>query len=315
MYIRNMKSFLQKTIKYILGKKSMIPQDQALVLYPSLALKQLSTVNTENRIDSIIFSKDRAIQLHAFIESYFEKVDGADRLFVLYKATGEHVSSYEELKQVWSGYDVQFIEETDFRKQLNEICVKSTAKLLGFYVDDMIFTECVSYNEILRYNPLEYIVCLSRGLDFTYSQVLNKTMALPIFERMEDSAFYSFHWDYSDEFNDWTYPLGVSAYFYSRHEIVAMFDLIFYKAPNSLESAMQILMPYFKVRKGLCMDRISCCCVPVNMVQEECVNPVTGHISTQGLLEKWNQGLKIDISKFEKVGVKGIYMDYEYITR
>ena len=45
------------------------------------------------------------------------------------------------------------------------------------------------------------------------------------------------------------------------------------------------------------------------------MNPVTGYISTQDLLGKWNQGLKIDISKFEKVGVKGIYMDYEYIKR
>lgn len=310
-----MKSFLKKTLNYILRKKGMVLQNQALMLYPSLALKQLGIVNTENRIDSIIFSKDRAIQLHAFIESYFERVNGADRLVVLYKATGEHVSSYEELKQIWKGYDILFIEETDFRKQLNEICAKSTAKLLGFYVDDMIFTESVSYHEILRYNPLEYIVSLSRGLDFTYSQVLDKKMNLPAFEKIENSAFYSFHWDYSEEFNDWTYPLGGSAYFYSRHEIVAMFDLIPYKAPNSLESAMQILLPYFKVRKGLCMDRISCCCVPVNIVQEECMNPVTGYISTQDLLGKWNQGLKIDISKFEKVGVKGIYMDYEYIKR
>lgn len=306
---------LKKLIRAQFNKRNLAIVRNEVVAYPVNALNEYINVETQNKIDSIIFSKDRAIQLHAFIESYFEKVDGADTLYVIYKATGAHAKSYEELKDIWAAKPVIFVNETNFRDQLNEIVSQSRAKLIGFYVDDMIFTRSVSYGEILSFDPLKYIVCLSRGFDFTYSQVLDKAMELPNFTKIENSEFYSYNWNYSTEFNDWTYPLGVSAYFYSRHEIAAMFNLISYKAPNSLEIGMQLMMPYFIGRKGLCMDTIGCVCVPVNLVQQECLNPVTGFATTDELLEKWNEGLKIKTADFNGVGVNGVHMNYNYISR
>lgn len=305
----------KKLIRAQFNKRNLAVVRNEVLAYPINALNEYINVETQNKIDSIIFSKDRAIQLHAFIESYFEKVDGADTLYVIYKATGAHAKSYEELKDIWAAEPVIFVNETNFRDQLNEIVSQSRAKLIGFYVDDMIFTRNVSYEEILSFDPLKYIVSLSRGLDFTYSQVLDKAMELPHFTKIENSEFYSYNWNYSTEFNDWTYPLGVSAYFYSRHEIAAMFNLIPYKAPNSLENIMQLMKPYFIGRKGLCMDTVGCVCVPVNLVQQECVNPVTGFATIDELLEKWNEGLKIKTADFNGVGVNGIYMNYNYISR
>lgn len=310
-----MKRYIKRIIQAQFNKHNFAIVNKVLIDYPSKVLAQNSNVETEKRIDSIIFSRDRAIQLHAFIESYFANVEGADTLYVIYKATPAHVESYEELQALWRQRPVIFVKEVNFREQLNQIVTDSRASLIGFYVDDMVFTRKVSYPEILSYDPLKYIVCLSRGLDFTYSQVLGKALELPTFEKIDNSEFYSFNWNYSTQFNDWTYPLGVSAYFYSRHEIAAMFTLISYKAPNSLECAMQVMLPYFAPRKGLCMSSIACVCVPVNLVQQECMNPTTSDTTVEQLLELWNSGLRIDVSRFIGVGFEGVYMNYEYIER
>ena len=42
----------------------------------------------EQQIDSIVFSKDRAMQLYAFLKSYVEMVSGRGTMYVLYKVTG-----------------------------------------------------------------------------------------------------------------------------------------------------------------------------------------------------------------------------------
>src|SRR5258705_11456418 len=49
--------------------------------------------------EGIVFSKDRALQLHALLSSYFLYVKNPVRLYVLYKTSNErHDRSYEELK-------------------------------------------------------------------------------------------------------------------------------------------------------------------------------------------------------------------------
>lgn len=313
-----MNKYIVKLASKIFAKDgySIVRSDmlEAMRRYTIKVVGEFESVKTQDKIDSIIFSKDRAIQLNAFIESYLTQVDGYGQLYVLYKASPKHAKSYLELKNLYANQDIVFVEELNFREQLNEICRNSDAKLIGFYVDDMIFTQKISYDAILRYNPAEYIVCLSRGKDFTYSQVLGRDMELPLFTPLGD-GLYEYRWDSTDEFNDWTYPLGVSAYFYSRHEVVAMLSTINYKAPNSLEEAMQTMIPYFKSRKGLCTEKVACCCVPVNLVQEECINPVTGYASVDDLLKIWDEGMKIDISKFHDVGINGVNMNYQYIKR
>ena len=313
-----MKQFIKQRINIILKKigfQITSLKQSSSNYYINILEEHQKNPKLQNKIDSIVFSKDRAIQLHAFLESYIVMVRNLGTMFILYKTTSpEHSQSYQDLKKIFQNYDFIFIEETNFKNQLNDICKNSTAKLLGFFVDDMIFTQEISYDNILKYDPFIYIMCLSRGCDFDYSQVLDKPLPLPKFIKI-DEDLYEFRWNYVDEFNDWTYPLGVSGYFYHRNEIISMFNLLDYKSPNSLEGAMQLFLPFYKVRKGLCMSKIACCCVPANIVQEECLNPITGHATIQELLDKWNNNLKIDISMFKDVGVKGTNMKYEYLSR
>lgn len=249
-------------------------------------------------IDSVVFSKDRAMQLHAFLLSYIERVNNRGMMFILYKCSNKrHKRSYDELRSTFIEEEFVFIEEQDFRQQLIEILEKSVARKIFFYVDDMIFTHRIDYKKFEIINTREYILTLSRGKDMDYSIVLQKPLVPPPFTKFSDNL-ERFNWNYSDIYSDWTYPLGLSGYMYGKIEITAIVKTIPFKAPNSLESGMQSFLILFKNRFGLCTEFASCICIPANLVQTECKNPTLGSFSIEELLVLWEAGKRIDVGEF-----------------
>ncbi|MBC8484476.1 MAG: hypothetical protein H8D45_00335 [Bacteroidetes bacterium] len=287
-----------------------------LVFLRNVFIEQDKCKNQKKRIDSIVFSRDRAMQLHAFLVSFKKMVTGYGKVFIIYKATSErHNRSYNDLKKIFKDEDFEFIKEANFKKQLIDICEKSFSKTIGLYVDDMIFLRSVDYNIIENVDTFNYIVSLSRGKDLVYSQVLNMKLTLPDFTNM-NNGLYRFNWDFSSEVSDWTYPLGVAGYFYDRIEFVVMLRSIDFKAPNSLEGNLQTYMPHYKSRFGLCMETTVCVPINANIVQAEWLNPIIGTFSVEELMEKWENGLCINTEKFYfKEGKFAQYQKYEFIKR
>jgi hypothetical protein len=281
--------------------------------YWNVSIKNKYSNNLE-RIDSIVFSKNRALQLNAFIESYGYMVKNRGTLYILYKASDErHKKSYLELQNILPKEEYIFIEEIDFRNQFIEICEKSNAKILGLYVDDMIFLIKVDYKAIINIDMEECNVTLSRGRDLDDHP--GRKLVLPEFKKRSD-GFESFRWDYSDSYSHWTYPIGVSGYFYLRDEFLEMLKITPFKAPNSLESNLQKFVPLFQQRTGLCMHQISCVCVHANLVQTEVENTTIGTHTVEELLLKWEEGYKINLNLF--YGITGkIAQDqtYSFIRR
>lgn len=270
----------------------------------------------KQQIDSIVFSKDRAMQLYAFLKSYVEMVSGRGTMYVLYKVTDErHAGSYNDLKEIFKLENIVFIEEVDFRKQLIELCEKSVAITIGLYVDDMVFLKKVNYEKLLNVDTLENVVSLGRGQDLGYSMVLEKKQILPEFIKKPDGLVY-FRWNYTTEYNDWTYPIGVGGYFFGRDELIVMLKGVAFKAPNSLENNLQVYKPMFIHRFGVCLDQISCIPIHANLVQTESVNPDLGTFSIEDLLHKWEEGLMINLNKFYGVsGAVAQFQTYEFIKR
>jgi hypothetical protein len=134
-------------------------------------------------------------------------------------------------------------------------------------------------------------------MDMDYSIVLAKKIDLPEFKKTNEDL-YQFQWNYSDKYSDWTYPLGVSGYMYGRIEIMSLIKAIDFKAPNSLEYGMQVFIPYFKNRIGLCPEFAACVCVHANLVQTEGINPVLGTFTVEQLLDIWEKGLRINTNEF-----------------
>ena len=254
--------------------------------------------NTFGKIDSIVFSKDRAMQLHAFLLSYSEKVWNRGRMYILYKCSDErHKKSYDELKEGFKNEDFVFIEERNFRTQLIEILDISNGGKVIFYVDDMIFTHEIDYSVLEKIDTNTSILALSRGKDMNYSIVLKRLLVQPPFTEIGNNLL-QFNWNYLHEFSDWTYPLGVSGYMYGKVEVTSMFKTIDFKAPNSLEAAMQLYLDYFKKRLGLCPKSAASVCIHANLVQNEWTNPILGTFSIDELLNLWESGERIDVHEF-----------------
>ena len=249
-------------------------------------------------VSSILFSKDRALQLHAFLGSYVDNVSNRGTMHVLFKAsTKRHEQSYDELKVMFSGENVIFHAETDFRSQLVGLCEDSPAGKIMFYVDDMIFTHQLDYDAVRLVDSSRYILSLTRGKDLTYSLVYQKPLSLPAFYD-KVHGFECFRWDETEEFSDWSFPLGVSGYLFGRQETLAMLKTIEFRAPNSLEAGLQNFLPFFRGRFGLCTDRAVCTCVPANLVQSEWSNLHLGTFTVDELLSVWEQGNMIDRREF-----------------
>jgi len=295
-----MKLFLHRVAKILLNKIgysliSKISEKKKLDFNRDFR-QNLSLEN--QKIVSVVFSKDRAMQLHAFLESYFENVMNCSRIVVLYKASNkEHAKSYEQLKDIFINRNVNFIEEVSFRKQLIRIVSRLEEDRILFYADDMIFTHKFDYKLLDNVNPYTTIVSLSRGLDMIYSSVLLKDLKLPKFINV-GKVLKQFHWSEIKETSDWSYPLGLSGYLYSTKEILSIFNNVDFKAPNSLEGAMQVFKSEFINRFGMCTENAISVCVHANLVQTEGVNPILNNFTIEDLLEKWKSGEEIARDSF-----------------
>ena len=309
---REILKFLEKKGYQLLKTKEL---NDKIDYYRKVLIESKSGTR-KKKIDSIVFSKDRAMQLHAFLTSFTKMISGGSTVYVLYKATNErHARSYEVLKEIFKEKGVEFIEEKDFRNQLIQVCKNSDAQMIALYVDDVIVTRKVDYEKIVNIDTLENVVSLGRGKEMDYSVVLKKKLVLPTFTQKPDGFEY-FRWDYIDEYNDWTFPIGVGANFFGRDELVVMLNGIEFKAPNSLEINLQVYKPMFIHRFGVCMEQICCVAVHANLVQTENVNPDLGTFSIEELLCKWEEGLMIDLDKFYgKSGAVAQLQAYEFVQR
>jgi hypothetical protein len=257
------------------------------------------SLSLENqKIISLVFSKDRAMQLHAFLKSYFENIENYSKIIVLYKCSNkEHSKSYMTLRDIFSNYDVEFIEEVSFKKQLINIISKLEESKIFFYVDDLIFTHKFNYGLLNNINPYTTIVSLSRGLDMTYSAVLLKDIELPKFTSIY-GGLKQFSWTYIKGSSDWAYPINIVGNMYATREVLSMIKSIDFKAPNSLESSMQIFKSEFITRYGVCMKNAVVIGISANVVQTEGSTPILCDFDVNNLLKKWGNGLEIERSAF-----------------
>ncbi len=269
----------------------------------------------EKGVTSVVFSRDRAMQLHAFLSSYNEMVSNPTPTKILYKATSDaHLKSYQELQKIFPRVD--FIHETNFRSQLIDLVKSINMQNILFFVDDMIFIRPVDFNNLGLIDAKRYIASISIGKDYTFGSVLLKNIKLPKFTNMHD-GWYQFKWDSVKELCEWSYPLTLPGYMFDRNEILSIFESIRFKAPNSLENNMQIFRELFMHRLGLCFEYTVAPCVHVNSVQSEYPeNPVLGFYDSEDLLKYWEAGKQIDYQKLYNQPLNIVQkIKYEFISR
>lgn len=256
--------------------------------------------NRNTGIQTIVFSKNRAMQLHALLFSYFHYTRNAGPVKVIFTcSTGRHFEAYRILQEELKELPIEFVKETDFPVQLKKMVKSIDADRIFFMTDDGIFLDHFDLNDCLQYNPLEYIFSLRLGKDFTFCYSHNRKQEIPTFNGTERQLLHTWVWADLENSPDWSYPLSVDATIFWRKEIDTILDLIAFKSPSSLESQMQLYVDLFKNREGVCYTKTKYVNVPCNIVQNEFNNITTGTFSTDDLLQKFLNGQRIN---WEKLG-------------
>ena len=118
-------------------------------------------------------------------------------------------------------------------------------------------------------------------------------------------------WTWSQGKYDWKYPLSVDGHIFFRKDILEMIKAIEFKAPNTLESRLQSYNRYFLKKRGKCALKPSIFNNPCNKVQTEIPCNRFGQLTSAQLLEKWNEGMEIDVYKFFDIKNRGVHEEKE----
>lgn len=254
--------------------------------------------------EGIVFSKDRAMQLHTLLSSYFALVKNPCKLHVLYTTTNErHAKTYEELKKIFAGKEIVFVREEFFKRDLEKLLDSIHAAKLFFMTDDGVFIDSFDMDDVVVFDSTSLIPSPIKGLDLTYCYIQDRQQAIPTFinppELKLQENMKCWEWGKAEPGSDWAYPLSLDLSFYNKMEMTLLIKNISYKAPNSLETALhQSYSPVFLQRKGLCFEKAKYVNIVCNIVNTEHANRSNGLHSIESLLEKWENGFCIDYEIF-----------------
>ncbi|KRF18682.1 hypothetical protein [Paenibacillus sp. Soil787] len=253
------------------------------------------------QIAGIVFSKDRAMQLDAVLQSLrlrcgdFEGVD----MKVLYITSDiAHEEQYVQLMKMHPS--VQFIREHDFKQQL--LSNIAHYPFVFFMVDDCMFVKPFLLEEVVSAmdaHPDVLVFSFRLGRNTIYCYSMHTPQRLPIFQEL-DSGFVKFHWA-SGEY-EFGYPLEVSSSIYRTKDLFALLAELPFHNPNMLESQLAHQAWKYAGSLGFALsNNVSLAfCNPLNMVQHLFNNRAGANAdySINELSRLFQQGYRIDVDHY-----------------
>ena len=253
-------------------------------------------------VECIIFSRDRAMQLHGLLSTMGEKLTPSVPVHVIFMAsTSLHQKAYEEVANIFFTQNVRFVLQQDaqsFKQDLMKVLYSLSCDSIFFLVDDILFTEAVDLQDVLEFDQDENVFSLRMGQNLSRCYVLQKPQPQPPLNDSQTGKvdFEKIIWQWDKGELDWGYPLSVDGHFFDRRELVTMASLITFSAPNSFEDQLQIFKPFFSNRCGVSYKKSRIVNIPCNRVQNERDN-LSGNVHPDKLLAAWNEGYQIDYKK------------------
>lgn len=248
---------------------------------------------------ALIFSKDRAMQLQAAIESFLLHCTDVAEMCVLYKATNElHQKQYEYLRGNFT--NISFWEENDFKRQV--LSIVSQFEYIVFLVDDNLFVRDFSMNEVItslqaNEDALGFSLRLGRNTNYCYPK--NADQNLPEFKSAGEGIL---KYDWTEAEYDFGYPLEVSSSVYRARDILPLLNGLNYANPNTLEGGLVANAKGFACTKNqlLCYEQSAAFTNPINLVQAVTSNRAGNkeEYSSEELARLYEDDLAIDVKSY-----------------
>lgn len=252
----------------------------------------------------VVFSRDRAMQLDAFLHSVnLHAPDLFDELVVLYRPTsGRYVAAYAELRRTWS--HVRWLAETSFKSDL--LGVLGQERLLVFHTDDDVF-----FRDVDRFELHDDEVCftLRLGLNTTYCYPLDIVEKL----RGLSSGGGRIVWPWECQGpGSYGYPLALNGHVLRQDEARGWLERADYTTPNELEASLQQFLPETRpLMASFVHSRVVS--IPANIVNETYTNRHGGLYGVAELNDRFLSGERIDVRAMTFDGVNACHAEIPYV--
>jgi hypothetical protein len=227
-------------------------------------------------IKSIIFSKNRPLQLDLTLNSIYANFMCRGPISVIYKADDEYVAAYDRLKE--EHYDVNFIKEDVFLLDIVLKEIKNGPGYVVFFTDDIIFYRNFCNAELIGYLDYPAISCISLRLGRNIDLRDSATRApdnVPAYHYNETCL--SWNRLSIPPGGYWAYPLSVDGHIFKKETILEITHYInniqklieggSKQSPNRFEEMMQMF--FFRVGHLMICPEYSCVVnSPNNRVQD-----------------------------------------------
>lgn len=245
------------------------------------------------KINIIVFSKDRAMQLDLFLRSFMMHVVESPiyQINVLYSySNNDFKKGYDKL--IDGGFsNVSYLLETEFKRNLLSMIYVSYP-LLVFFVDDNIFLRAFDfYDSQMLIMDRDDVLCRSLRLNphMEHCYPAQKNMTPPSMDK--DNV-----WTWVGASVDYGYPMSVDGHIFRTHDLYPLLVSLNYSNPNTLEGSL--VTHSIKDRpKMVCYDKSVIVNNPINRVQTVNGNR-HGTIDQRILNNKWLDGYRISLNPF-----------------
>ena len=249
-----------------------------------------------NKIDIIIFTKNRSSQLDLLLRSIRDKFKYAGTIYILYTFSSElFQKGYERVQATDYNLNIVWVRELSFSEDTRKIlATMKTTCFLGL-CDDDVFVNEVDVTGIPELLDSSYIssFSLKAGLNITHNYPSFK-LELPKFVEIKNPDALVWTWKDNPPGVDWGYPTCTNSFIFNvKYYLDLIVGLRFNQTAN-LEGGLNQRRYMFKPAMA-CFKESSLLNIPCNRLQTVSDNPhgQMHPFSAEELNGKWLSGKQI----------------------
>ena len=273
-------------------------------LFASTPLKQA---------DLLIFSFDRPLQLYALLESTMKYVKNLNKISVIYRTSNHRFAeAYEKVIRTFD--QVHFHKQSekpnmDFQPLVMKVIFYNDSDFIIFAVDDLVFKDEVDIqNCIDAMNATKaHSFSLRLGTHLRYCYMGDFSENTPNYVHINEHII---GWQINAAQGDWFYPNSVDLTMFRKNDIKSIFETIAFSNPNQLEISWNKQQTDVKKKTALSFIESKAVNIPLNIVNLAENNKNLNLYNSESLLNKFEQGLKMDISPLYKTKNISVHMEY-----
>lgn len=276
-----------------------------------------------NKLVTLIFSRNRALQIRATIESLLLHCEdvGVMDIVVLYTTSDQrYEDQYQKLVRMFP--EIDFLKETSFSRQT--IDAMKQYEYVLFSVDDTItvkdFKMCTVMSSLDQHsNSIGFQLRLGRNT--TYCYMGNRVQKLPFRTSQADKEVLKYKWREAEL--DFGYPLEVSSSVYRTKDLISLiqrgwkgrpFEKILH--PGQLEGNMSAQRNELRhLQYLLCYNQSVAFANPLNIVRPEKSNRSGGDpkYTVEALAKHFDRNERIKIEEYSGFVPNGAHQEVDLI--